>query len=95
MTVEEAWSRIEDWSQEHAPDINRSLRKGATEEEICNFEEKLGQKLPDSFRRSLKVHDGQVFRNPDADILAWLFWHRDNYRLLPLSDIKIVSRGWQ
>lgn len=57
--VKQLWERIEAYFYEHWPQKELKLRPPATEQEIAAAESELGVRLPDDFRASLKVHDGQ------------------------------------
>jgi cell wall assembly regulator SMI1 len=59
------------------------------------LEEGLRLELPADLRASLKRHDGQWWRIPRQTRNAPpLFWHRDVYRLLTVSEIAEEARGW-
>ena len=71
------WGRIERWFAEHRPEIELKLRPGAKEKEILAAEKQLGVRLPEDFRASLLVHDGQgdepgVFLFPHSERLGSL-----------------------
>ncbi len=53
------WQRIESWLSQNALPVFRSLRSGATEQDIASAEAILGQSLPSDYRESLLRHDGQ------------------------------------
>ncbi|OWB79735.1 hypothetical protein B5S32_g3970 [[Candida] boidinii] len=56
----EIWEIFDDWLKENWPQGYNNLSPPATDEEIENLEEKLGVKLPDDFKNSLKCHNGQI-----------------------------------
>jgi cell wall assembly regulator SMI1 len=66
VTVSASWSRIEQWLDAHARPLRKSLAKGASPGQIQRLEAKLGTVLPDVFKESLAVHDGQ---KQDADLI--------------------------
>jgi cell wall assembly regulator SMI1 len=58
-TVKLLWERMENWLKKHAPEVLEDLNPGATESEIMELEVALGIKLPESFKDSLRIHNGQ------------------------------------
>ena len=58
--MQKIWSRLESWFAEHHPDLSLDLRPGATANELEAAEQALGVKLPEDFRASVRVHDGQL-----------------------------------
>src|SRR5262245_39129632 len=58
-TVACSWQRIEKWLKEHFPEILADLRPGLTEADLNQFEETIGQRLPEDVRESYRIHDGQ------------------------------------
>ena len=57
--IDQYWKTIESVLQRELPDVHRTLRPGATEEQIKSIERTIGKVLPPSFRESLAIHDGQ------------------------------------
>ena len=57
--IENLWSRLEAWAGANAPDILSDLNPGATPEQITALESELGTALPDTFKTSLAVHNGE------------------------------------
>jgi len=57
--MHEIWARIERWLRANAPEIHASLRPGVPDAEIEALEERIGVRLPDDVRESLRIHDGQ------------------------------------
>ena len=57
--MRDLWSRIERWLDEHAPDKLGSLAPGAEESQLAKAEAALGVRLPDDFRASALIHDGE------------------------------------
>lgn len=57
--VRRIWNRIERVLQAHVPETAKTLAPPATDDEIDVLEKSLGLRLPDSFRASLLVHNGQ------------------------------------
>jgi len=57
--VHRLWSRLEKHLTEKRPGVLKALNPPATEEEIKEFESKLGYPLPIEFRTLYKLHNGQ------------------------------------
>ena len=53
------WSRLETWANEHAPQLLSKLNPAATADRIHSLESELKLTLPDSFKASLAIHDGE------------------------------------
>jgi cell wall assembly regulator SMI1 len=58
-TIQAAWQRIESWLMQHAPARAESLKKGATPRQLEKLESQLNAELPEQFKESLLIHDGQ------------------------------------
>ena len=57
--VENLWSRLETWAGASAPEMSSDLNPGATADQIEALESELGLTLPDAFKASLAVHNGE------------------------------------
>jgi cell wall assembly regulator SMI1 len=57
--IAELWRRIETWLGAHSPNARKDLHAPATIEAIEQLEKVLGTSLPDDFRQSMQIHDGQ------------------------------------
>lgn len=57
--MREIWQRLEAWFQDYAPEVASDWNPGATEAQLVHLEERLGRRLPEDFRESYKIHDGQ------------------------------------
>lgn len=57
--MKEIWRRLESWYRDYAPEVAASLKAGATEAQLARLEKRLGRRLPEDFRESYKLHDGQ------------------------------------
>ena len=80
--IKDCWNRIEKWFKKNKPEFLELLADGASEEEILELEKYLMCKLPNDFRESLKIHNGQK---------DWGFlFHdgRDNFQLYSIEEIK-------
>ncbi len=57
--IENLWSRLEKWAAANAPQILSGLNPGATGDQVDALESELGLTLPDAFKASLAVHNGE------------------------------------
>lgn len=67
--LKQVWDEIEEWYREHGAAALESLRDGASERQISDFEAAIGVKLPADYRASLDVHDGDATLH-DYDYLS-------------------------
>jgi cell wall assembly regulator SMI1 len=58
-SVADTWKRIELWLGDHAKSFAKSLSKGAAIDQLQKLETSIGAALPDVFKQSLAIHDGQ------------------------------------
>ena len=59
VSMWDVWNRVEVWLAANAPKVLERLLPGATEEEIRSAEKRFTVRLPDDFRASCAIHDGQ------------------------------------
>jgi cell wall assembly regulator SMI1 len=52
------WTKLEAWIKKNAPDLKRSLKKGASEKQIAKLEKKLGVELPEDYKTFLQLCNG-------------------------------------
>jgi len=74
-SIVELWQQLESWAGEHAPAMLEDLNPGAADEQLAALEETLGLRLPEDFKTSLSVHDGENDGWPSrvfADMGAYL-----------------------
>lgn len=64
--IEDLWTRLEAWYGGHG--VTLRLRPPATEAQLAEAERAMGLALPEDFRASLRVHDGQ---EAAADVVPW------------------------
>ena len=57
--ISDLWARLEAWGAEHAPKMLEDLNPGASDDDIAEVERVVGRPLPDTFRASLKTHNGE------------------------------------
>lgn len=55
------WHDIETWYEKNAPDILKKLAEGASDQQIDEFESASGLSLPDSYKTSLRLHNGAAY----------------------------------
>lgn len=65
--VAKAWARLEAWFAKKSQ-LSLGLRPGVKEKQLVAAEKALGVKLPEDFKASLRIHDGQ---EPGCDV-TWL-----------------------
>ncbi len=58
--LEERWETIKSWLLEHHPRVYEEFLPPATEAQIEEAEKSLGCRLPEDYRRFLRLHNGQV-----------------------------------
>ncbi|THG02296.1 hypothetical protein TEA_012267 [Camellia sinensis var. sinensis] len=101
--VRRCWARLKCWLSENFPEALATLRKGASEDEIKEFEKKLKVKLPLPTRVLYRFCDGQdilskkisggMFGNPLGLIGGYCFYESlVNVYLLPLSRIILETK---
>jgi cell wall assembly regulator SMI1 len=52
------WTKLEAWIKTNAPELHRSLQKGANEKQIAKLEKHLGVELPDEYKTFLQLCNG-------------------------------------
>ena len=57
-SIAQSWQRIGAWYAQNTPKDTLVLADGASEAEIAELENALGQRLPDDVRESLALHNG-------------------------------------
>ena len=60
IAIRSIWRDIEQWYLDRATQKLASLLEGATDEQIAEFEAKVGVLLPADYKASLKIHNGYV-----------------------------------
>lgn len=58
-TLQEVLERLDAWYVRYLPSVHRTLRPGATDAELNEFERRSGIRLPADFRALYRWHDGQ------------------------------------
>ena len=80
------WERLEAWGSANAPDMLADLSPGASTEEVAELESALGIALPEAFKESLLIHNGE-----DDGWPSRVFADRGAY--LPCAAILTERRG--
>lgn len=57
--VKHSWRRIEEWADEHYPELYDQICEGATHNDLIELEHQLDCSLPQDVRESWMIHDGQ------------------------------------
>ncbi|KAL2760810.1 hypothetical protein ACRALDRAFT_2024713 [Sodiomyces alcalophilus JCM 7366] len=57
--VTHSWRKIDEWAEEHYPELYDQLCEGATHNDLNELEHMLDCTLPQDVRDSLMIHDGQ------------------------------------
>jgi cell wall assembly regulator SMI1 len=84
--MEEIWVRIENWLEINAPNVLQVLQPGASDTQIKELEDFLYVQLPEDFKSSYRIHNGQSadswgFIGGQREFLSlegirreWAFW---------------------
>ena len=57
--MQDLWTRLESWLAVHAPNKLETLAPGATDEQIAHAETLMSVRLPEDFKASCRIHNGQ------------------------------------
>ncbi|XP_013383630.1 F-box only protein 3 isoform X1 [Lingula anatina] len=57
--IKKAWTNIENFIEKSCPKIYSSIQSGVSEEVLTEAENRIHQNLPDAFRCSYRIHNGQ------------------------------------
>ncbi|KAM4721398.1 F-box only protein 3 [Rhinophrynus dorsalis] len=87
-----AWDALKQYLGERCPKMISSLKAGVREEELNAIEGKIGCKLPDDYRCSLRIHNGQKLVVPG---LMGSMALSNHYRSEDLLDIDTAAGGFQ
>src|SRR4029078_4013742 len=63
-SVARSWARLKKWYKANLPEVLPTLRPPASAKRIKQFEKTTGLTIPDDWRESLQIHDGQGEDNP-------------------------------
>ncbi|XP_041834751.1 F-box only protein 3 isoform X1 [Melanotaenia boesemani] len=90
--LKRAWDQLKSFLQQRCPRMIASLKEGATEEELNNIEAQIGCKLPDDYRCSYRIHNGQKLVIPG---LMGSMSLSNHYRSEVLLDVETAAGGFQ
>jgi cell wall assembly regulator SMI1/ankyrin repeat protein len=90
--VPSLWKRIEEALRTKAPVVKQSLKGGASDERIQELEARCCVTLPEDFKASVRVHDGQ---DGGGEALIPSVFTGEGYELLPLQGIASVWDSWK
>ena len=63
-SLSDSWERIEGWLRDSAPELADTLQAACTITQLGKTEANIGVSLPDDFKASYRIHDGQEYDAP-------------------------------
>ncbi|XP_037552706.1 F-box only protein 3-like [Nematolebias whitei] len=90
--LKKAWEQLKSFLQQRCPRMIASLKDGATEVELNEIEAQIDCKLPDDFRCSYRIHNGQKLVIPG---LMGSMSLSNHYRSEVLLDVETAAGGFQ
>ncbi|MEE6510796.1 hypothetical protein FKM82_031005 [Ascaphus truei] len=91
-TLKMAWDALEQYLADRCPRMISSLKAGVREEELNAVEDRIGCKLPEDYRCSFRIHNGQKLVVPG---LMGSMALSNHYRSEDLLDIDTAAGGFQ
>ncbi|XP_060767662.1 F-box only protein 3 isoform X3 [Neoarius graeffei] len=91
-TLKKAWDDLKFYLGQKCPRMIASLKEGAKEEELDAIEAQIGCKLPNDYRCSYRIHNGQKLVVPG---LMGSMALSNHYRSEDLLDIETAAGGFQ
>lgn len=91
-TLKQTWDQLTEFLRQRCPRIIASLKDGATESELNAVEAQIGLKLPDDYRCSCRIHNGQKLVIPG---LMGSMSLSNHYRSEVLLDVETAAGGFQ
>lgn len=85
-----AWRHIKNWLDNYSPDLNSSLQKACTEDDLSDFQKDLGVVLPNCVIEFFKLTDGQD--SDDFNTTGGLFY---GLKLMSLDEITVMTENWR
>ncbi|XP_068612484.1 F-box only protein 3 [Brachionichthys hirsutus] len=86
------WEQLKGFLQQRCPRMIASLKEGATEAELNDMEAQIGCRLPDDYRCSCRIHNGQKLVIPG---LMGSMSLSNHYRSEVLLDVETAAGGFQ
>uniref|UniRef100_A0AAY5EHV3 F-box domain-containing protein n=1 Tax=Electrophorus electricus TaxID=8005 RepID=A0AAY5EHV3_ELEEL len=90
--LKESWENLKSYLGQKCPRMIASLKDGAKEEELDAIEAQIGCKLPNDYRCSYRIHNGQKLVVPG---LMGSMALSNHYRSEDLLDIETAAGGFQ
>ncbi|KTG41689.1 hypothetical protein cypCar_00027796, partial [Cyprinus carpio] len=90
--LKKAWDDLKNYLNQKCPRMIASLKEGVREEELDTIEVQIGCKLPNDYRCSYKIHNGQKLVVPG---LMGSMALSNHYRSEDLLDIETAAGGFQ
>ncbi|TSQ58058.1 F-box only protein 3 [Bagarius yarrelli] len=91
-TLKKAWDELKSYLGQKCPRMIASLKEGAKEEELDAIESQIDCKLPNDYRCSYRIHNGQKLVVPG---LMGSMALSNHYRSEDLLDIETAAGGFQ
>lgn len=85
-----AWRHIKNWLGTYALDLNSSLQKPCTDDDLNDFQKDLNIKLPNCLLEFFKLTDGQYI--DDFNKVGGLFF---GLKLMSLDEILVMTEHWR
>uniref|UniRef100_A0A3P9K7C7 F-box protein 3 n=1 Tax=Oryzias latipes TaxID=8090 RepID=A0A3P9K7C7_ORYLA len=90
--LRKAWEQLKNFLLQRCPRMIASLKEGTTEAELNDIETQIGCKLPDDYRCSYRIHNGQKLVIPG---LMGSMSLSNHYRSEVLLDVETAAGGFQ
>ncbi|XP_026157433.1 F-box only protein 3 isoform X1 [Mastacembelus armatus] len=90
--LKKAWEQLKSFLLQRCPRMIASLKEGATEVELHDIEAQIGCRLPDDYRCSYRIHNGQKLVIPG---LMGSMSLSNHYRSEVLLDVETAAGGFQ
>ena len=100
-SVSITWARLSKWFAKNLPEANAALNRGAPKTKIGKLERLIGQVLPDDFRESISIHDGENAKTSAGcvyglELLAvdsiaqnWKVWDE----ITPIPELDVLTKS--
>lgn len=85
-----AWRHIKNWVSKYSPDLNSSLQKPCTDDDVNDFQKDLNIRLPNCLVEFYKLTDGQHI--DDFNKVGGLFF---GLKLMSLDEISVMTEHWR
>lgn len=85
-----AWRHIKNWLNKNSADLNSSLQKACTDDDLNDFQKDLNTKLPYCVQVFYKLTDGQL--SDDYNKVGGLFF---GLKLMSLDEVLVMTEHWR